>query len=122
MKTLSIRQPWAWCILYAGKDVENRTWYTDVRGRILIHASGGMTRREWEEAKLLAHRIHPNSMFPTMAMLSRGGIVGEVEIVDCVSQSKSPWFFGPWGFMLKNPKPRQFIPWTGRLGFFDAPE
>ena len=24
VKALSIRQPWAWLILYAGKDIENR--------------------------------------------------------------------------------------------------
>ncbi|MDD5394961.1 MAG: ASCH domain-containing protein [Thiothrix sp.] len=38
MKALSIQQPWAWAILNAGKDIENRDWYTPVRGRILIHA------------------------------------------------------------------------------------
>lgn len=25
---LSIRQPWAWAILHAGKDIENRDWHT----------------------------------------------------------------------------------------------
>lgn len=23
---LSVRQPWAWAIIHAGKDIENRTW------------------------------------------------------------------------------------------------
>ena len=39
MKALSVRQPWAWAIAAAGKDVENRTWRTDYRGLIAIHAS-----------------------------------------------------------------------------------
>lgn len=39
MKCLSIRQPWAWAILYAGKDIENRTWFTYHRGPFLLHAS-----------------------------------------------------------------------------------
>ncbi len=30
---LSIRQPWAWLIIHACKDVENRDWPTRVRGR-----------------------------------------------------------------------------------------
>ena len=47
---LSIRQPWAWLILNAGKDIENREWPTRFRGRVLIHASKGMTHDEWEDA------------------------------------------------------------------------
>jgi hypothetical protein len=46
MKALSIRQPWAWLILNAGKDIENRDWLTRFRGPFLIHASKGMTRAE----------------------------------------------------------------------------
>jgi hypothetical protein len=48
MKALSIRQPWAWLILNAGKDIENRDWPTHFRGRFLIHASKGMTHDEYE--------------------------------------------------------------------------
>ena len=38
MKALSVRAPWWWAILH-GKPVENREWYTNVRGRIVLHAS-----------------------------------------------------------------------------------
>ena len=55
------------------------------------------------------------------AML-RGGIIGSVELVDVVEQSASPWFFGPVGFVLRNPKPCKFIPMKGQLGFFNRPE
>jgi len=40
MKTLSVRQPWATLICSGIKTVENRTWKTDYRGKLLIHASG----------------------------------------------------------------------------------
>ena len=40
MKTLSIKQPYATLICAGVKRVENRTWTTDYRGRLLIHASG----------------------------------------------------------------------------------
>jgi hypothetical protein len=39
MKALSVIMPWPWLILYGGKDIENRSWETRYRGRILIHAS-----------------------------------------------------------------------------------
>ena len=34
MKALSIRQPWSWLILHGGKDIENRSWRTNVRGPV----------------------------------------------------------------------------------------
>ena len=49
MKCISIRQPWASLIIHHGKDIENRDWGTNVRGRVLIHAAKGCTREEWEE-------------------------------------------------------------------------
>jgi hypothetical protein len=58
MKALSIRQPWAWLILHAGKDIENRDWPTRFRGRFLIHAAKGMTRDEYENGRGAAARRH----------------------------------------------------------------
>ena len=39
MKTITIKQPWAQFIAEGIKDIENRTWKTNFRGRVLIHAS-----------------------------------------------------------------------------------
>jgi hypothetical protein len=120
MKALSIRQPWAWLILNAGKDVENRSWYTEFRGPVLLHASKGMTLNEYEDARNTLELIIPSHHLPMKHELERGGIVGECEIVDCVDRSDSPWFFGEWGFVLKNVKPLPFQPCKGQLGFFDV--
>lgn len=38
MKTLSVRQPWASLLVSGLKDIENRTWAPNFKGRILIHA------------------------------------------------------------------------------------
>ena len=123
MIALSIRQPWAWHILNSGKDIENRDWPTRFRGRVLIHASKGMTRAEYEDGQdPLWASGGPTIELPPIEKLERGGIVGSVEIVDCVAASDSPWFFGRFGFMLRNPKPLPFVPWKGQLGFFDVPE
>lgn len=32
MKGLSLRQPWAWAVVHAGKTIENRRWNTSFRG------------------------------------------------------------------------------------------
>lgn len=123
MKVISVRQPWAWLIIFKLKDIENRTWATKFRGRILIHAAKGMTRREYEtvEANLLWH-TDPIIELPPYEELARGGIIGSVEITDCVSESNSEWFGGPYGFVLRDPRPMEFLPWTGRLGIFEIPD
>lgn len=132
MLCLSIRQPWAWLILHAGKNIENRDWPTKVRGPILVHAGKGMTRDEYDDA----HDTYLDVLFerfggglppglpelPDFEELPRGGIVGQVEIVDCVDASGSSWFFGRYGFKLANPRPLSFIPYRGQLGFFQVPD
>jgi hypothetical protein len=115
---ISVRQPWAWLILHAGKDIENRTWLTRFRGRVAIHASKGMTFAEYDDACQFADGIRPDLVFPTFNMLQRGGIIGEVNIVDCVTASESPWFAGEYGFVLRDAKELPFLPCKGSLGFF----
>lgn len=121
MMALSIRQPWASLILRAGKDIENRCWPTRVRGRILIHAAKGCTRDEWADAIEFAEDIIDKRINGDLKTAPRGGIIGSVEIVDCVSKSDSPWFVGEFGFVLRDPQPLPFVPWKGQLGFFDVP-
>jgi hypothetical protein len=114
MKVISIRNPWANLIVRGIKPVENRTWKTDYRGPLLIHASkkfdfGGL---EW------IYKHFPESLALGDSLLFRGGIIGEVEMVDCVSSYLSPWFFGPYGFLFKNAEELPFIPLRGKLGLF----
>lgn len=118
MLALSIRQPWAWLILYAGKDIENRDWPTKYRGPFLIHASKGMTRDEYENGVNTLEEIRPSLALPPFADLPRGGIVGSAVLADCVRESDSPWFFGDFGFVLRDATPLPFRPYKGALGFF----
>ncbi len=124
MLALSIRQPWAHLFLYCGKDVENRSWPTKVRGRVLVHAFAGMVKREFDEAIDFADYgcDVPEDDLPDRCDLLHGGIVGSVEIVDRVTRSDSRWFVGEYGFVLRDPRPITFRPCRGRIGFFDAPK
>jgi hypothetical protein len=117
---ISVRQPWAWLILFGGKDIENRTWLTRLRGPILIHASKACTRDEYEEAVEVALAVNPSleGQIPSLKAIPRGGIVGKATLTDCVQHSASRWFFGPYGFVLSNPQPTEFQPCRGSLGFF----
>jgi len=59
---LSIRQPWAYLIIHAGKDVENREWPTRVRGNILIHAGKTMTRADYQACCLFCSSLPDGAM------------------------------------------------------------
>lgn len=120
---LSVRQPWAWAIIHAGKDIENRSWQAvnrglRFRGRVAIHAAKGMTKGEYLEARDWIDTFGYCQSCPDPTALFRGGIIGSVDIVDVVSKSDSRWFFGPRGLVLANPKPCPFIPAVGALGLF----
>lgn len=119
MKALSIRQPWAWLIIHAGKDVENRTWCSNYRGRFLVHAAKGMTQREYQDAKQFAELNGVHNL-PEFDELPRGGIVGSVELTDCLSHSDSTWYTGDTALVLRDPQPLAFMPCPGRLGFFEV--
>jgi len=117
---LSIRQPWAWLIVNGFKDIENRSWRTEFRGRVLIHAG----KKYGKEERAIAEAAQREFGIDIPEALDLGGIVGGVEIVDCVTESESKWFEGtehhPYGFVLETPVVLPFRPVTGRLGFFNV--
>ncbi len=90
------------------KDVENRTWRTNYRGRLVIHAGSGIDREGMNEhGRLLADYPH-------------GAILGTVELVDCVRDSTSPWAIDErWHWLLADPRPYDApIPVKGKLGLW----
>ena len=104
IKALSIKQPYPHHIFHDGKDVENRDWPTKGRGWFVIHAGVSKTELDKED---------PDDM-----ALPRGGVVGMARIVDCVTEMESRWFFGKYGFALRDAFPLELIPCRGQLGFF----
>jgi hypothetical protein len=124
LKVLSVCQPWAWLIIHAGKDIENRTWHTKYRGRFLVHASKRMTRQDYNDVLefLATGELGAKCIqLPAYEDLQRGGIIGSVELVDSIDYSDSPWYMGATAFVLRDPVPLPFYPLKGRLQFFDGP-
>lgn len=147
LRALSIMQPWAWLIVNGHKDIENRIWPTKVRGLVAIH-SGKKLDVDCEYA-LTCHDgpRHPvtgrpfsidtgsrlcgsDSLFASFSPPSwhgfTGGIVGVAEIVDCIphgaadmQDENSEWFVGPYGFVIRNARPVDFIACRGQQGFFE---
>jgi hypothetical protein len=107
IKALSIKQPYPHHIFHDGKDVENRDWPTRGRGWIIVHA--GVSKSELDKEDDL-HQAMP-----------RGGVVGMARIIDCVEKMDSSWFFGRYGFVLRDAFPLPLILCKGALRFFKLP-
>ena len=118
-KALSIRQPWAWLIAKGIKDGENRTWKTNYRGLIYIHAGTKFDDEGYEIACEILKTHHPNIEIPAKNEFYKGGIVGMADIIDCVEYLNSPWFFGPHYFIFKNQNEIAPYKCKGRLGLFN---
>lgn len=115
---ISIKQPWAWLIVNGHKDIENRNWHTSVRGTVFIHASKAFDKDGYVWVK----EAFPEIKMPEVEEFQTGGIVGSAEIWGCVNRSGSPWFFGEYGFKLKDAKVLPFREYRGQLGFFKVLE
>lgn len=117
LRALSVRQPWAWLIVNGFKDIENRSRRTHHRGPLLIHA--GLSLDDCAEDKIeWVKRKHGISVPLEM---DTGGIVGVVDVIDCVESHKSKWFLkGNFGWVLANPRCLRFrrCKCKGALGLF----
>lgn len=112
MKVLTVKQPWAWAIIHAGKNIENRGWRTRYRGPLAIHAG----------ARMHTYTEMPHRAPPVPDDLVFSAIIGMVDLVDVVEASRSKWFEGEFGWVLRNPRPlRRPIPCGGRLGLWTLP-
>lgn len=108
MKALTVKQPYAKLIARGIKDIENRTWKTNYRGRVLIHAASNSCT--WQKvintlskaAKEYFMKHGLNGAW--VRNLEKGAIIGSVEIVDCVRDSSSIWALPDhWHWVLANP-------------------
>lgn len=127
MKTLSIKNPWGYLIAKGIKDVENRSWPTKYRGEILIHVSQKWDSRAWFINSLLTSEqwqsLNDDCRRQIMEQtFTTSAIIGSVEIVDCIQNSKSIWAeSGQWHWVLKNPKlfERPILNVKGKLGLWE---
>lgn len=72
MKVLTIKEPWATLIINGYKKYEFRSWKTNYRGKILIHA--GMSLEKGMLERFKDYNLE----------YEKGAIIGEAEIVDCI--------------------------------------
>ena len=72
MKVLTLKQPWATLVAEGIKRYEFRSWKTNYRGKVLIHAGVGIDKKEMDKFNNL------NLSYPSKK------IIAVVEIEDCL--------------------------------------
>lgn len=97
MKVITIQQPWAWAIVSGYKDIENRSWTTDYRGKLAIHA--GISKKSLSFLEIVKNRTKVNN-----PKLKFGVIIGLVDLIDIVENHQSIWAIeGQYHWILANP-------------------
>ena len=128
IKVLSVKQPWAWLIVSGYKNIENRTWKTDYRGELFIHAgqSFDWTALEWleqfwEYQTLVCRHFGIRGPQITMHKEEFGAIVGYAELTGCIQNSRSIWAQrGLFHWELHDPLELAPVPLKGQLRIFEV--
>ena len=80
MKVLSLTEPYATIIKEGKKAIETRSWKTNYRGKLYIHASSTKIQKKYRENKDLMNLVDINN-------LNYGYIVCSCELIDCVKMT-----------------------------------
>ena len=80
MKVLSLTEPYATLIKTGVKKIETRSWKTNYRGKLYIHASSTKIPKEYKNNKELMNLVNVNE-------LNFGNIICSCNLVDCIEMT-----------------------------------
>jgi len=133
VKALSLTQPWATLIAVSAKQYETRSWGTQYRGPLAIHASKGFPRYAIQACLTQPFsRVLYEAGIRYPAQLPLGCIVAVCELESCVrtefasriisDQEKAFGDYTPgrWAWVLKHVRKLDTpVPARGSLGLWD---
>lgn len=127
VRCISLWQPWATAIALGLKTFETRSWYTEYRGRVAIHAA-----KRWhhdQQEFIVSPEIEAQL---DGAELPLGGFVAIVDLVACIAAPTALYTAqdGMWGdfrpgryaWLLEEVRAIEFIEARGQQGFWSVPE
>ncbi len=129
LKALTLTQPWATLVALGVKRYETRSWKTNYRGLLAIHAALTMTP--------MAHEFTRECVaqgwfdWQTAFTLPRGAFVAVVDLLSChATKDMQPrsreaavgdWSPGRWAWELRLVQRFEAIEARGRLGLWTVP-
>ena len=128
MKVLSVKEPFATLISLGIKKIETRSWKTNYRGKIYIHASLNMSKMPKERKEKLLNLLPENYDF------KYGNIICEANLKDCIYMDENfineikkdeleylcgHYEVGRYAWMINDVKLIPVIPAKGKLGIWN---
>ncbi len=124
MKVITIKQPWATLIAEGYKEYEFRTWKTNYRGPILIHAGKGIDKKDMEKFK------HLNLNYPSGCIIAKANLTDCIYVTDDMGKKlfeQDPLVYNNltsndwngYGFKLQNVTKISQVPINGQLGLWN---
>lgn len=130
MKVISIKEPFATLITNGMKKIETRSWKTNYRGEIFIHASGKKLAKEFLTNDFVVDLIKDMDM-------NFGNIICRCNLVDCIYMDEDfleyikqnpteynvgEYKLGRYAWVMKDIKPIHPIPAKGQLNIWNFDE
>lgn len=129
MKALSIKEPFATLIKKKKKYIETRSWKTNYRGELYIHASISKIAKDVNERKELMKLVNDDVM-------GYGNILCKCMLIDCIYMTEEyidyiknneyeqyicgRYEVGRYAWILKDIEPlNEMIPAKGQLGIWN---
>lgn len=90
MKALTLTQPWASLVAFGYKHIETRSWKTNYRGPLAIHAAKGfpLNAKDLCVSYMVRHALGPHFGGTNCGTLAEqmplGAVVATCELVDCL--------------------------------------
>ena len=131
MKVISIKEPFASLIMLGIKNIETRSWKTNYRGEIYIHASLTNSKIDEERKEKLLKLLPDNFEF------NKGYIICKANLVDCIYMDDKyiekikkdkinylcgRYEVGRYAWILENVEVIDKVPAKGKLGIWNYNE
>lgn len=82
IRAITVKQPWAWAIAFAGKDIENRSAGSTYRGLLAVHAGLSFSARGSHDPRILASARRLDAPKIDRRELPMGAVIALAELVD----------------------------------------
>ena len=127
MKVLSVKEPFATLITNGIKKIETRSWKTNYRGELFIHASGKTLAKEFLTNDFVINLIKDMDM-------NYGNIICKCNLVDCIYMDNKfienikknqieyncgEYKVGRYAWIIDDIKPIYPIPTNGKLNIWN---
>ena len=144
MKAITVFQPHALLLVMGIKPIENRSWVTNYRGRLAIHAGlngSGRSKARCDDGWIERYRSWGLAIPADPADYDYGAVIGSVCLYDCKTKwqvlcpdrvalnraarrrvGDNPWATGPKCWMVRDAQRCRPMAVRGDRGMFEIPD